>query len=79
FMDIDVSPEGCVPTCGSMMGSFAAFMTINRCSPEKDTSLLIDPGFPVHRQQLKVLGQKVESFDVYNYRGEKLLNKLESI
>ena len=79
FMDIDVSPEGCIPTCGSMMGSFAAFMTINRLNPAKDTSLLIDPGFPVHRQQLKVLGQKVESFDVYNYRGEKLLDKLESI
>jgi aspartate/methionine/tyrosine aminotransferase len=79
FMDIDVSPEGCIPTGGSMMGSFAAFMTINRCNPQKDTSLLIDPGFPVHRQQLKVLGQKVESFDVYNYRGDKLKDKLESI
>jgi aspartate/methionine/tyrosine aminotransferase len=79
FMDIDVSPEGCVPTCGSMMGSFAAFMTIHRCNPEKDTSLLIDPGFPVHRQQLKVLNQKFESFDVYNFRGSKLFDKLESI
>ncbi len=79
FMDIDVSPEGCIPTCGSMMGSFASFMTINRCNPEKDTSLLIDPGFPVHRQQLKVLNQKMESFDVYNYRGDKLKDKLESI
>jgi aspartate/methionine/tyrosine aminotransferase len=79
FMDIDVSPEGCIPTGGSMMGSFAAFMTINRCDPKKDTSLLIDPGFPVHRQQLKVLGQKMESFDVYNYRGDKLRDKLESV
>jgi len=79
FMDIDVSPEGCIPTGGSMMGSFAAFMTINKCNTLKDTSLLIDPGFPVHRQQLKVLGQKLESFDVYNYRGDKLKNKLESI
>lgn len=79
FMDIEVDPEGCVPTGGSMMGSFASFMTLNRCNPEKDTSLLIDPGFPVHRQQLKVLGQKFVSFDVYNYRGEKLAEKLESI
>ncbi|MDT3697047.1 MAG: pyridoxal phosphate-dependent aminotransferase [Ignavibacterium sp.] len=79
FMDIDVSPEGCIPTCGSMMGSLAAFMTINRCNPEKDTTLLIDPGFPVHRQQLKVLNQKMVSFDVYNYRGNKLRDKLESI
>lgn len=79
FMDIDVSPDGCIPTGGSMMGSFAAFMTLNRCNPEKDTTLLIDPGFPVHRQQLRVLAQKLESFDVYNYRGDKLHNKLESI
>lgn len=79
FMDIDVSPEGCIPTGGSMMGSFAAFMTINRCNPTKDTTLLIDPGFPVHRQQLKVLGLKLESFDVYNYRGDKLRDKLESV
>ncbi len=79
FMDINVNPESCIPTCGSMMGSFAAFMTLNRCNSEKDTTLLIDPGFPVHRQQLKVLNQKMESFDVYNFRGEKLRNKLESI
>lgn len=78
FMDINVDPEGCIPTGGSMMGSFASFMTLNRCDPKKDTSLLIDPGFPVHRQQLKVLGQKFVSFDVYNYRGEKLRDKLES-
>lgn len=79
FMDVDVSPESCIPTCGSMMGSFAAFMTLNRCNPEKDTTLLIDPGFPVHRQQLRVLNQKMEAFDVYNYRGDKLRDKLESI
>ncbi len=78
FMDIDVSPEGCIPTGGSMMGSFAAFMTLNRCNPGKDTTLLIDPSFPVHRQQLRVLGQKLEAFDVYNYRGDKLRDKLES-
>lgn len=79
FIDIEVSPEGCIPTGGSMMGSFASFMTLNRCNPSKDTALLIDPGFPVHRQQLKVLGQKFVSFDVYNFRGEMLQEKLESI
>lgn len=78
FMNLDVSPEGCIPTAGSMMGSFASFMTIHRCNPARDTVLLINPGFPVHMQQLKVLGIKSESFDVYNYRGEKLRDKLES-
>lgn len=79
FMDIDVSPEGCIPTCGSTMGSFASFITIHKCNPLKYVSLLIDPGFPLHHQQLMVLGQRFESFDVYNYRGEKLKDKLDSI
>src|SRR3990172_2085118 len=78
FLDIDVSPDGCVPTVGSMQGSFAAFLMVNRMYEEKDTILFLDPGFPVHKQQLRVLGQKMEKFDVYDFRGEKLREKLES-
>ena len=78
FIDIDVSEEGCIPTVGSMQGGFAAFITVNRMYEEKDTTLFLDPGFPVHKQQLNVLGQKWESFDVYEYRGNKLREKLES-
>jgi aspartate/methionine/tyrosine aminotransferase len=78
FMNIDVHPDGCIPTVGSMQGSFASFLMLSRIHKERDTTLFIDPGFPVHKQQHKVLGQKFESFDVYNYRGEKLREKLES-
>jgi len=78
FLDIDVNPAGCIPTVGSMQGGFAAFMTLARMYKEKDTTLFIDPGFPVHKQQHRVMGQKFESFDVYEYRGEKLKEKLES-
>jgi aspartate/methionine/tyrosine aminotransferase len=78
FLNVDVNPEGCIPTVGSMQGSFAAFITISRMYKEKDTILFLDPGFPVHKQQLKVLGQKWETFDVYDYRGEELRDKLES-
>ncbi|HPT14334.1 MAG TPA: pyridoxal phosphate-dependent aminotransferase [Bacteroidales bacterium] len=78
FLDIDVKPEGCIPTVGSMQGGFAAFLTLARMNKDRDTTLFIDPGFPVHKQQHKVLGQKFESFDVYNYRGEALRAKLES-
>mgnify|MGYP006998789754 FL=1 len=45
---------------------------------KEDTILLVDPGFPVQKQQLVVMGQKFETFDVYDYRGEKLKEKLES-
>lgn len=78
FLDIEVSPESCIPTVGSMQGSFAAFLTLARMDAARDTTLFIDPGFPVHKQQHKVLGQKFESFDVYDFRGEKLRDKLES-
>ena len=30
FLGIDVNPDGCIPTVGSMQGSFASFMTLNR-------------------------------------------------
>jgi len=78
FMNIDVNIEGCIPTVGSMQGGFAAFMTINRMHAHREGTLFLDPGFPVHYQQIKVLGQKYMSFDVYNYRGDKLRDKLES-
>jgi len=78
FLDIDVDAANCVPTVGSMQGGFAAFLTFSKIDRKKDTTLFIDPGFPVHHQQHKVLGQKYESFDVYNYRGDKLREKLES-
>jgi aspartate/methionine/tyrosine aminotransferase len=78
FIDLDVSPQTCIPTVGSMMGGIAAFMTFVRAHKEKDTTLFIDPGFPVQKQQHKVLGLKYETFDVYNYRQDKLKEKLES-
>jgi aspartate/methionine/tyrosine aminotransferase len=77
FLDVDVSPEGCLPTVGSMQGSFAAFMTLNRMHEEREGTLFLDPGFPVHKQQLRVMGQGWYAFDVYNFRGEKLREKLE--
>lgn len=77
FIDIDLKPEGCVPVTGSMQGTFASFLTCSQCD-EKDTILFIDPGFPVQKQQLVVMGQKYETFDVYDYRGDKLKEKLES-
>ncbi len=79
FLNVDVNPEGCVPTVGSMMGTFASFITCTHLSPKKDTILFIDPGFSVQPLQAKVLGYKRESFDVYDCRGTRLRDKLEGI
>lgn len=78
FIDVDVNPEGCVPTSGSMQGTYASFLVSGQCDPKRDTVLFIDPGFPVQKTQLLVLGLKYESFDMYEYRGEKLIEKVES-
>lgn len=77
FIDIDLSPEGCVPVTGSMQGTFASFLTCGQCNPAKDTILFIDPGFPVQKQQIAVMGYRYASFDVYEHRGEKLAEILE--
>ena len=78
FIGIDIAPEGCVPVSGSMQGTFASFLTCSQCDPQKDTVLFIDPGFPVQKMQLQVMGVKFKTFDVYDFRGDKLGPKLES-
>ncbi len=78
FMNIDVKPEGCIATTGSMQGGYASFQALSNIDKKKDTALFIDPGFPIQKQQFKVIGAKFDSFDAYNYRGEKLREKLES-
>jgi len=77
FINIDISEKNCIPTVGSMQGGFASFLVSCRRDIKKDTTLFIDPGFPVQKMQHKVLGLKYDTFDVYNYRGDKLKAKLE--
>jgi len=78
FLDVDISPEGCIPTVGSMMGAMVSFLVANRNDRTKEGTLFIDPGFPVQKQQVKMLGHDYCSFDIYNFRGKKLKEKLES-
>jgi aspartate/methionine/tyrosine aminotransferase len=78
FLDINIVPQGCIPTVGSMMGAMVSFLVANRSDKTKEGTLFIDPGFPVQKQQIKMLGHNYYSFDVYNFRGKKLRAKLES-
>jgi aspartate/methionine/tyrosine aminotransferase len=78
FLDIDIKPQGCIPTVGSMMGSMISFLVANRNDRTKEGTLFLDPGFPVQKQQAKMLGHDYLSFDIFEYRGSKLKSKLES-
>ena len=77
FIDVDINPECIVPTVGSMQAGFASFLTLTRYDAKKTKVLFIDPGFPVQKQQCRVLGIPMKTFDVYEYRGDKLRDKLE--
>ena len=79
FIDVDVAPEACIPTTGSMQGTFATFTAWHHAMPEKDTVLLIQPGFPVQTTQCDVIGLKHIGLDIYDYRGPKLIEKLDEI
>ena len=77
-MNVEVSPRSCVPTVGSVAGSFGAFIACTQRTPGKNKVLFIDPGFPIQKSQLRVIGAQWEEFDVYKYRGQALRVKLES-
>jgi len=79
FIDLDINPEGCIPTVGSTMGSMAAFIVANRTHQGRTGALFIDPGFPVQKMQVKMLGHDIFTFDLFNFRGKKLKEKLESV
>ena len=64
FIDVDVSPRSCVPTTGSVAASFGAFAACTQRIPGKDKVLFIDPGFPIQKSQLRILGIEWVSFDI---------------
>ena len=78
FLNLDISPQGCIPTVGSMMGSMISFFVANRNDKTKEGTLFLDPGFPVQKQQVKMLGHDYQSFDIFEYRGDRLKDKIES-
>ena len=79
FLDVDVSARSGVPTVGSVAGSFGSFIACTQRIPGKDKVLFIDPGFPIQKSQLRVMGVEWKEFDIYNHRGEALRQKLEEM
>lgn len=78
FLNVDISARACVPTTGSVAGSFSSFIACTQRIKGKDKVLFIDPGFPIQKSQLRVIGVEWYEFDVYHYRGAALRDKIES-
>ena len=79
FLDVDVSARSCIPTVGSVAGSFGSFIACTQCNPGRNKVLFIDPGFPIQKSQLRVIGAEWTQFDIFEYRGDRLRAKLEQM
>ena len=79
FLDLDIDSKGIIPTVGSMQGTFTLMLLLKKRTEGKETMLFIHPGFPAQSNQAKILGMNTRSFDIYEYRGEKLRVKLEEM
>ena len=78
FINIDITPRACLPTTGSVAASFGSFIACTQRIPGKNKILFIDPGFPIQKSQLRILGVEWKLFDIHDYRGKALRDKLES-
>ncbi len=77
FINVDISARACIPTTGGVAASFGSFIATTQRIPGKNRVLFIDPGFPIQKSQLRVLGIEWREFDIFPYRGEKLRQALE--
>ena len=84
FIGADIDPLCCVPTTGSMQGTFATFTALYhamgvRNGGKRDTVLFIQPGFPVQNAQCDVIGLRQVGLDIHGYRGAELIAKLDAM
>ncbi|MFW5688559.1 MAG: pyridoxal phosphate-dependent aminotransferase [Spirochaetota bacterium] len=79
FLNTKIDPSGCIPTVGSLGASFLSFLVLGTMREGADTILLVDPGFPVHRQQATALGLAVRGFDLADHRGDRLREELDRL
>ena len=77
FLNLDVSPEHVIPTCGSLQGGYISQALAGNMHKGKDTILYLDPTFPVTRYQAKFLGLNIDGIELYDNRGEKLLTAIK--
>lgn len=78
FCDIDVPPRCVLPTVGAMQGCFGA-ITVASGLRKGGKVLCLEPGFPVNKLQLRLMGVPSDSIDLYDHRGEKLVGAVADL
>ena len=77
FLDLDVENKHIIPTCGSLQGGYISQALAGNMHKDRKTILYLDPTFPVTRYQAKFLGLKAIGIDLYDYRGNKLIEEIK--
>lgn len=78
FLNLDLDPLCFFPTTGSMLGAFCAFAAASQRLPDRRDILVLEPSFSANKQQFAILGIGWKGFEVSDFRGAKLREKLES-
>ena len=79
FLDLKIPPKCIIPTVGSMQACYTLLTLLKQRVPGKDTILFFNPCFPAQMHQAKMVGLNRLQFDIYDYRGEKLKDKLDEL
>lgn len=77
FLNIDFSPECVYMTCGSMQGSLTSFVSVTQRYTDRKKILFLDPCFSSQKTQVRMLGRELVSFDIHDFRGPALRDRLE--
>ena len=77
FLDLEIPPQCCIPTVGSMQGGFISQAIAGNRLPGRSTILFLEPSFPVSKQQTRFLGLTPESVEMGDFRGRDLVREVE--
>jgi aspartate/methionine/tyrosine aminotransferase len=78
FLAAEAPPECCLPTCGATQGAFIAQAVAARRYEDTNEILFLEPGYPPMKAQARFLGIKPIGIDLYDYRGDRLIDAIES-
>ncbi len=77
FLDLNIPPECCIPTVGSMQGGFISQAIAGNRLSGKSTILYLEPSFPVSKRQTRFLDLGIDSVELADFRGDDLIREVE--
>ena len=78
FLAVESPPECILPTCGATQGAFIAQAVAARRHEKMNEILFLEPGYPPMKAQSRFLGIKSTGIDLYDHRGDRLIDAIES-